>query len=193
MKTVSQKITSVVLLSLMLLATQSHHFMSLYHFPPAAFAVMFLGGFFLKRPAWFFYFVLLIALIDGLTISLGAALGAYFSWSYLFMVPAYGVLWSAGYWAERQKKLGLVQQLTATLIGFLSIFIAEAMASGSFYVMKTPLPHSTIGFMNYYLTWSYQSIDSFLFWALPVMFVYYAVRAVGGVMQNNHRQDGIKP
>jgi hypothetical protein len=193
MKTVFQKILIALFFTCIVLATHSHHFMSVYHFPPAAFAVMYLGGVFLRRLSWYVYFILLVALIDGLTISLGAATGAYISWSYLFMFPAYGVLWLAGVWVGVKTPVTMLQSLLNTMISFLSILVAEAIASGSFYILKTQSPHNFSGFVNYYLTWAYQSVESFFFWVLPIMLVSYVAKVIAGLVPAQHHQDGLKP
>ena len=176
MNTVSHRLLTALFLTLMILLTQSHHFMTLYHFPPAAFAVMYLGGFFLSRLSWLVYLSCVIAAVDTLTISFGGALGAYLSWSYLFMFPAYALMWFAGRWAKQQANHHLLTSVTTTLISFFSIALAELIASGSFYILKTPTPHSGAGLFQYYITWAYQSVESFLFWALPIMATYYAVK-----------------
>ena len=119
MNTVSHRLLTALLLTLMVLLTQSHHFMTLYQFPPAAFAVMYLGGFFLGRLSWLVYLSCVVLLVDSLTISLGWAFGAYFSWSYLFMFLAYALMWYAGLWASQQWHHGLGKSIFTTLISFL--------------------------------------------------------------------------
>ncbi|MDE1891858.1 MAG: hypothetical protein KGI88_05715 [Betaproteobacteria bacterium] len=189
MNTVSHRLLTALVLTIMVVLTQSHHFMTLYHFPPAAFAVMYLGGFFLKRLSWFVYLSCVVAFIDSLTISLGAAAGAYFSWSYLFMFPAYALLWFAGLWANQQSNHGVMKSGVMTLISFFSIALAEMIASGSFYLLKTPNPHSVSGLIQYYTTWAYQSVESFLFWALPIMAIYYVVKVAAVLIKGGSHQD----
>lgn len=77
--------------------TRLGHFSELSRLPDASWAVFFLGGFALRDARAFAAFFGLAWLIDLAAVALGTPADC-FSAAYLFLVPAYGVLW----WSGRQ-------------------------------------------------------------------------------------------
>jgi len=88
------RLVALALAALMVL-TRFGHFGELSRLPDASWAVFFLGGLLLRDARTFAAFFGLAWVIDLASFASGTAVDC-FSLAYLFLVPAYGVLWFAG-------------------------------------------------------------------------------------------------
>ena len=124
----------------------------------------FLGGFYLRRLTLCAGGLILVGTIDFVAITWGGVTDAWFAPVYLFMIPAYAVLWLAGKnYAARYTFQWLT--LPRFLISLSSIVVAELLASGSFYLLMNARDHVSFqGLLIYLITWIPESLQSFLFW-----------------------------
>ncbi|BCX81270.1 hypothetical protein MIT9_P0848 [Methylomarinovum caldicuralii] len=93
-------LSAVALMGLMA-ATRFHHFGDFQTLPDASLAVFFLAGLFISRPTFFAVLLLEAGLIDFIAIRYGGVSGWCVTPAYLFLIPAYGVQWLAGYGCRR--------------------------------------------------------------------------------------------
>jgi hypothetical protein len=140
------------------------------HLPDASLAVFFLAGFYL-RPAWVFVTLFALAtLIDMTAIGWGGVSAYCVSPAYWLLLPAYGTLWGAGRWYRmlHRPDLSSLPRLGALLIG--AGVLAEAFASGGFYLFSGRFEPSLVGF-GY-------SLVSYLPDTLAALFAYVAAGVV---------------
>lgn len=156
-------------LAVLVTVTHSQHFATQLHLPPATWTAFFLGGFYLRRLSFLAAGLLLVATIDFVAITWGGVTEATFVPAYLFMVPAYGVLWWAG-----RRFAGLYAPRWSALPYFVlsltSILVAELFASGSFYLLMNPQGGITpMGLWITLVTWLPETLQSFFFWMVPAV------------------------
>jgi hypothetical protein len=159
-------------LAVLVTITHSQHFATQLHLPPATWAAFFLGGFYLRRLSLLAAGLILVATIDFVAITWGGVTEAYFAPTYLFMVPAYGVLWLAG-----RRFASLYSPRWSTLpyfaLSLSSILVAEAFASGSFYLLMSPQGTITpMGLLTTLVTWLPETLQSFFFWMAPAVLLH---------------------
>jgi hypothetical protein len=168
---IQQGMVAAVLVALVVL-TQGQHAFATMHWPPAAWAALFLGGYFLRQ--WF-YFALAavgIAFIDYAAIAWGGVSGICITTAYLFIFLAYGLLWAAGRYLS--VKDGLVRY---TLVASGAIVSAEFISSGSYYVAT----HDWAGvgaMVNYLLAFAPQTLWAFAFWMVPAVLLQAVVSRI---------------
>lgn len=129
-------------LTLLLIATRGQHFATLHDLPGASWSVFFLAGVYL-RPRW--PLPALLACVWGLDFTphllSGASLAeiangdtAYcLTPAYLFLVPAYTALWSAGRWYARRYRFEWRTLLPVTAAAVLGAAVCELFSDGGFY------------------------------------------------------------
>jgi len=113
-------------LALLMLLTRYHHFGDALHLPDASWAIFFLAGFYLAKWRFFFAFSLLSASIDVIAINTGTSSYCVTS-AYVFLFPAYAVLWLAGKHASRMTLPGQLVSCT------LATCVTYGITSYSFY------------------------------------------------------------
>ncbi|MGR9086368.1 MAG: hypothetical protein ACU841_04755 [Gammaproteobacteria bacterium] len=123
----------IPLIALMVL-TRFHHFGDALHLPDASLAVFFIAGFY-RKTLLFVFLLILAGLIDYVAIANGTS--AYcISPAYVFLLPTYGVMWSAGrYCSKFELKTG---SEWALCLGLLSLATTAAfiVSNGSFYLFS---------------------------------------------------------
>jgi len=167
-------------LVLLVALTHSQHFATQLHLPPATWAAFFLGGFYLRRFSLFAAGLALVGSIDYVAMTWGGITEAYFAPVYLFMIPAYAVLWLAGRsYATRYTFQWLT--IPCFLLSLSSIVVAEILASGSFYLlMSHQVEISFRGLLIYLITWIPESLQSFFFWMGLATVLHCLVKTIQG-------------
>ena len=162
-------------LAVLVTVTHSQHFATQLHLPPATWAAFFLGGFYLSRLSLLAVGLLLVAAIDFVAMTWGGVTEATFVPAYLFMVPAYSVLWWAG---RRFARLYTPRWSTLPYfaLSLTSILAAEFFASGSFYLLMNPQGViSPMGLWIYLVTWLPETLQSFFFWMAPATLLHAVI------------------
>lgn len=125
----------VAVLSIMMLATRSHHAGSPSHLPDASWAVFFLLGFYLRSRVLLPVFLALAALVDYVAITQFGVDAYCVTPAYAFLVPAYSALWLAGRWyaAHYRFEVSNLPLFAAAVVG--GSAVCELISSGSFYFL----------------------------------------------------------
>jgi hypothetical protein len=145
--------------------TQGQHAYSTLNWPPAAWAALFLGGYFLRHWLYFALAAAGIAFIDYAAIAWGGVSGVCITTAYFFIFLAYGLLWGAGRYLSTRPGVGLYLMVAPA-----AIVAAEFISSGSYYLAT----HGFSGLgnlMTYLLTFAPQTLWAFAFWMAPALLV----------------------
>lgn len=99
-------------LLLLMLVTRVHHFGDGFQLPDASWAVFFLLGWIGQRARVLALFLALATCLDLWVVSQTAVPADCLSWGYVFLLPAYSVLWIAGHRLRAQNLMTLIIGLT---------------------------------------------------------------------------------
>lgn len=166
------QLTSLCLMTVMAM-TRFGHFGSAVTLPDASLAVFFLAGFGVN-PLWFFGVLLLEAgLIDYVAVSQYNVSDFCLSPAYLFLIPAYGVMWFAGRHCQRYVNLGFTGSLKTFGLSLLATTLAFILSNTSFYglsdkIGERSISHFLVQFGRYYP--AYLS-STMLYLALALVFI----------------------
>ena len=123
----------LALLAIVMLATRFHHFGTALNLPDASMAVFFLGGLYLRKHLAFAGFAALALVIDWLAIGVFGTSAFCITPAYVFMLPAYAVLWYGGSaYASRLQVKG-TSMLTTCCVAFVCATVSFAISNGAFY------------------------------------------------------------
>jgi hypothetical protein len=172
-----------VLLAAMVLLTHGQHDATPLHLPQATWAAFFLGGFYLRYVRLWMLGLGLVGALDFVAVTWGGVSDFCLSPAYLFMVPAYGVLWLAGRYCAAHAT-GLDRRSFMVLaLGLSSIVVAEILASGSFYLLSGRMDQVSLGgLVAYFVTWAPQTFQSFAFWIGVAAPIHAVVRFLSGAL-----------
>jgi hypothetical protein len=121
-------------LILLMVLTRFHHFGDTLHLPDASLAVFFLAGFY-RKILLFVFLLVLAGLIDYLAIANGTS--AYcISPAYVFLIPAYGVMWYAGRYCARFKSFAGAELVLSFGLLTLATTVSFIISNGSFYLFS---------------------------------------------------------
>ncbi|MDH4127502.1 MAG: hypothetical protein OEV44_02025 [Spirochaetota bacterium] len=122
-----------------LFITRGHHAPLGLTLPDATLATFFIGGVFLRSSIYMIGMFIIAGLVDYLAFSSGVstfcittATGS-ISVSYLFLIPAYAVMWFAGEWFRKINREKLSSLGILGLVLFSSTLIAFIISDYSFY------------------------------------------------------------
>lgn len=131
-----------VVLTVLMLATRTHHFPSLNNLPSASIAVFFLAGMYLRNIKVFWFFYILSVSIDLASSYFRGSFGDCITVSYPALVLSYGVMFTAGYYAKPQWQRN-VWQINVSKVA-ISLLIGSAIAffisNGSYYTLSGNFP-----------------------------------------------------
>lgn len=132
------------LVALVMLVTRSHSLSNVLHLPDTSLASFFVLGFLVRRAIAFAALFSLGFAIDLIVITYFGQSDFCFTPAYWMLVPAYGVMWLAGRFA--QNRLGeRLAALPATAILLVSAtFLSELFSSGGFYFLGGRFPDPTL-------------------------------------------------
>jgi hypothetical protein len=125
---------AIVLLTLAMWATRSHHFGSILHLPDASWAAFFIAGAMgarIRVPLWL---VINAGIIDYLALQ-GGVSSYCVTPAYAFLVPTYLTLWASGRWSAMTFSWNVMS--LARTAGALSLGVAGAfiVSNASFYAL----------------------------------------------------------
>lgn len=116
--------------------TRFHHFGSAFALPDASLAVFFFAGL-LCANRWLLAGLLVEAgVIDYVAISQFNVSDFCISPAYLFLIPAYGVMWLGGKLSQGLSTVHLVDSCKVLGIAITGIFVAYLLSNGSFYLLS---------------------------------------------------------
>jgi len=178
MKSVNQKspvslfIAVFTLLTLLMLATRTHHFASLNHLPSASIAIFFLAGMYLRNIKVFWFFYLLSVTIDLASSYYRGQFGDCITTSYPALVLSYGIMFTLGFytrpnWQQNAWQMNIVK---VSLALFIASSIAFFISNGSYYALSGKFPD---------LSWAEYAtrVDKYYFRSIsnPVFYVISAI------------------
>lgn len=178
MKSVNQKssislfLAVFAILTLLMLATRTHHFASLNHLPSASIAIFFLAGMYLRNIKAFWFFYILTITIDLASSYYRGQFGDCITTSYPALVLSYAVMFTAGFYTRPNWEQSAWQ--TNVVKVALALFIASSIAffisNGSYYAFSGKFP---------VLSWAEYSprVDKYFFKSIsnPVFYVVSAI------------------
>jgi hypothetical protein len=143
----------LLILATVMLTTRPHHFGGL---PDASWAVLFLGGFYLRSPFAFLPLMVEAVLIDYIATQHSGISTYCSSPAYVMLLPAYAALWFGGVWAQRlwsgPRPVG-VMAFSGSLLA--SVSLCFLISNGGFYWWSGRVPSPSIAgwfanFRNWY-------------------------------------------
>jgi hypothetical protein len=161
----TNRIISIVGLSLVMLATRGSHFSGFNALPEASWMIFMVAGILL--PVWSFaWFMSLAVGLDVYAFTFGGVSGTCFSIAYGMLIPAYFAMWMAG----RLTK----PYFTGTLSGFAvffgfamtGTFICELISSGSFYLWSGNFEPTFSEFISRELAYAPAAFSNSAYWAV---------------------------
>lgn len=123
------------LLALVMLVTRSHSLSQVIHLPDTSLASFFVLGFFVRRAAAFGALFLLGYAIDVVVIGWFGQSSFCFTPAYWMLVPAYGVMWLAGRYAQARLGANLAALPIMAVLLICATFASELLSSGGFYFL----------------------------------------------------------
>ncbi|PKH89342.1 hypothetical protein [Colwellia sp. Bg11-28] len=169
---VSLLIAVFALLTLLMLATRTHHFASLNHLPSASIAIFFLAGMYLRNIKAFWFFYTLSITIDLASSYSRGQFGDCITSSYPMLVLSYGAMFTVGYYSKPnwQKNSWQINIIKVALALFIASSIAFFISNGSYYTLSGKFPE---------LSWAEYGtrVDKYYFKSIsnPVFYVISAV------------------
>lgn len=131
-------------IAFVMLVTRSHSLSQVLHLPDTSLASFFVLGFFVPGVLGFVALFLLGFAIDVVVINWFGQSNFCFTPAYWMLVPAYGVMWTAGRFA--QSRLGVAGRALPAMAVLLAgaAFVSSLMSSGGFYFLGGRFPDPTI-------------------------------------------------
>lgn len=178
MKSVNQKspvsllLAVFALLTLLMLATRTHHFASLNNLPSASIAIFFLAGMYLRNIKAFWFFYTLSITIDLASSYYRGQFGDCITTSYPALVLSYAAMFTVGYYSKPnwQQNTWQINIIKVTLALFVASSIAFFISNGSYYTLSGKFPD---------LSWAEYGtrVDKYYFKSIsnPVFYVISAV------------------
>ncbi len=148
MKPVTQKLplslflAVLVVLTLLMLATRTHHFATFNSLPSASIAIFFLAGMYLRNMKAFWFFYMLSVTIDLVSSYYRGQLGDCITTSYPALVLSYGVMFVIGFYAKPnwQQNCWQLNTIKVALALFVASSVAFFISNGSYYTLSGKFP-----------------------------------------------------
>lgn len=174
------------LIALMAL-TRFHHFGDAFSLPDASLAVFFLAGLGFARRWWLLGFLMLeAAVIDYVAITHFNVSAFCVSPAYVFLIPAYAVMWFAGSFCEKFKNLTASEILSSMGVMLLAASTSFFISSGSFYFLSGRYPDSSwLQFIDRVVKYYPAHTSTALCYAVLGLIVIKLVKALPALMANH--------
>lgn len=133
---------AIVIVFFMLL-TRGSHVLTRVSLPDASLVLFLLGGFLLKRSAWFVGFFVLAAVIDFGAAALDPAQGFCLTNGYWGLIPSYGAMWLGGLWLGKQNDVLVPSPkalLSYSLVSMFTTFVAFVISTQTYYLFSGRFP-----------------------------------------------------
>ncbi|MBA6265015.1 hypothetical protein [Colwellia sp. Bg11-12] len=129
-------------LTLLMLATRTHHFASLNHLPSASIAIFFLAGMYLRNIKMFWFFYILTVTVDLASSYYRGQFGDCITTSYPALVLSYAAMFTAGFYTRPnwQQSVWQVNIIKVALAMFIASSIAFFISNGSYYAFSGKFP-----------------------------------------------------
>jgi amino acid transporter len=139
-------------LILTMLLTRGSHLLTSVSLPDASFALFFISAILLKEPKWFILLFAFSALVDIMTLSVNSSYQILINFSYLGLLPSYGMMWLAGVWLGKQTNS--LDAVKFSLAALASTLVAFVISTQTYYLFSGRFPnHGILETMQY--GWNY--------------------------------------
>ncbi len=125
-------------IAFLMLLTRGSHVLTSVSLPDASLALLFIGGLYLRKAAWFGLFVALATAIDFGAAAVDSLQGFCLTAGYWGMLPTYAAMWLAGVWLSKQTNS--FDALKYTAAGVLATFLAFVISTQSYYLFSGRFP-----------------------------------------------------
>ncbi|MGJ8692074.1 MAG: hypothetical protein ACSHW0_06295 [Thalassotalea sp.] len=145
-KPATSLIAIFVLLTLLMLATRTHHFSAFDQLPSASIAIFFLAGMYLRSLKSFWFFYILSIVIDLASSYYRGQLGDCLTVSYPALAFSYAAMFAAGFysranWLKQPAVLNIALNVLKICIAlFVASSIAFLISNGSYYLFSGKFP-----------------------------------------------------
>lgn len=153
MKSTTQKLPSLpslsythiailVMLTLLMLATRTHHFATFNQLPSASIAIFFLAGMYLRSIKSFWFFYILSIAIDLASSYFRGSLGDCLTASYPALAFSYAAMFAAGFYGRPDwlKQSAIINIVRVALVLFIASSVAFFISNGSYYTLSGKFP-----------------------------------------------------
>lgn len=133
--------TSLILagaITFLMLLTRGSHVLTQVSLPDASLALLLIGGLYLRKAAWFIFFVVLATVIDFGAAEIDSFQAFCLTPAYWGMLPTYAVMWLAGVWLSQQAKP--LQLAKYTVVGVLATIAAFVISTQTYYLFSNRFP-----------------------------------------------------
>ncbi|CAN6132335.1 hypothetical protein MCETRH20_00113 [Methylophilaceae bacterium] len=135
-----------------MLLTRGSHVLTNVALPDASLALLLIGGLYLRKAAWFAFFVVLATAIDFSAAAIDSLQAFCLTVGYWGMLPTYVAMWLAGVWLSKQDS-GL-DAIKFSLAAIVSTFAAFVISTQTYYLFSGRFPnHGLVETMQY--GWNY--------------------------------------
>lgn len=168
----------LAILTLLMLATRTHHFASFNHLPSASIAIFFLAGMYLRNIKAFWFFYILTLIVDLASSYYRGQFGDCITTSYPALVLSYGVMFTVGYytrpnWQQSDWHVNIIKVALALLV---ASSIAFFISNGSYYVLSGKFPElSWAEYATRVDKYFFKSISNPIFYVTSAMVIDFTI------------------
>jgi hypothetical protein len=154
----------------LMLLTRGSHVLTSMALPDASLALLLIGGLYLRKAAWFAFYVVLATVIDFGASAIDSWYGFCLTAGYWGMLPTYAAMWLAGVWLSKQAdSLDIVKY---SLAGLSATFLAFVISSQTYYLFSGRFPNNGISETIQY-GWNY--LPSYMGFTAMYLVAFWAV------------------
>ena len=140
--TYTKSMVMAAAIAFFMLLTRGSHALTSVALPDASLALLLIGGLYLRKTAWFAFFVVLATVIDFGASTIDSWYGFCLTAGYWGMLPTYAAMWLAGFWLSKQSdSLDVVKY---TFAGLLATFLAFIISTQTYYLFSDRFPNNGI-------------------------------------------------
>jgi hypothetical protein len=136
------KVIIAAVITFFMLLTRGSHVLTSVSLPDASLALLLIGGLYLRKAAWFAFFVVLATAIDFGAAAIDSIQAFCLTDGYWGMLPAYAVMWLAGAWLGKQADSTDIAKFAAASV--VSTFAAFVISTQTYYLFSGRFPDAGI-------------------------------------------------
>jgi hypothetical protein len=138
----TRQVLIALAIAFFMLLTRGSHVLTSVALPDASLALLFIGGLYLRKSAWFVFFVLLATVIDFGASAIDSWYGFCLTAGYWGMLPTYAAMWLAGVWLSKQSDS--LDAVKYSFAGLLATFLAFVFSTQTYYLFSGRFPNTGI-------------------------------------------------
>lgn len=129
-------------IAFLMLLTRGSHVLTSVSLPDASLALLLIGGLYLRKAAWFAFFVLLATAIDFGAAAINGFQAFCLTDGYWGMLPSYTAMWLAGLWLGKQTNS--LDVFKYALAGLVATFSAFVISTQTYYIFSGRFPDAGV-------------------------------------------------